>query len=77
MMPDRRSKTSRANLGDHIPAPLGPGQSQVLTIRLPASLAAELDAEAKRSGLTRSDIARWCIQHALPESRKVPPYKPW
>jgi hypothetical protein len=74
---DRRSITSRAKLGDHVPAPLGGGESQVLTVRVPAELAAELEAEVARSGLTRSDIVRWCLEYALPESRKVPPYEPW
>lgn len=76
-MSDRRSRTSRANLGDHIPAPLGPGESRVITVRLPSTVAADLDAEVARSGLSRSDIVRWCIEHALPESRKIEPYQPW
>jgi len=76
-MPDRRSQTSRANLGDHVPAPLGEGESRVVTVRLPARIAAELDAEVARSGLSRSDIVRWCIEHALPESRQIEPYQPW
>jgi hypothetical protein len=74
---DRRSLTSRANLGDHVPAALGPGASVVVTVRLPAELAAELDAEVARSGLTRTDILRWCIERGLPESRLIPAYEPW
>jgi hypothetical protein len=40
-------------------------------------VAAELEAEVERSGLTRSDVVRWCLEHALPESRKIDPYEPW
>lgn len=76
-MTDRRSRTSRRNLGNHVPQPLGSGASRVLTVRLPAELADELDLEVARSGLTRSMIVRWCLEHALPASRKVPPYEPW
>jgi hypothetical protein len=75
---DRRSRTSRANLGAHVPDPLSAGgPSTVLTVRIPAELAAALDAEVARSNLLRSDIVRWCLEHALPESRKIPPYQPW
>ena len=76
-MSDRRARTSRANLGDHVNAALGPGESRVVCARLPAQLADELDTEVERSGLDRSAIVRWCLERALPESRKVPPYEPW
>jgi hypothetical protein len=77
-MNDRRSKTSRANLGKHVPERLDPnGASVVLSVRIPASLATELDAEVARSNLLKSDIVRWCLEQALPESRKIPPYEPW
>lgn len=73
-MQDRRRFTSRKNLGDNVPAALGPGRSRVVAARLPASLADELDAEAARAGVTRADIIRWCLERGLPESRRVAPY---
>jgi hypothetical protein len=76
-MTDRRRHTSRRNLGNHVPQPLGTGPSRVLTVRLPTDLADALDIEVARSGLNRSMIVRWCLERALPESRKVPPYEPW
>lgn len=76
-MSDRRRETSRANLGAHVPAALGHGNSRVVAVRLPAWLADQLDEETNRTGLTRSDIVRWCLEHALPESRKLGPYEPW
>jgi hypothetical protein len=75
---DRRSHTSRANLGDHVPPPRDPNAPTVVVgVRLSRDEVAELDAEVERSGLTRSDIVRWCLARALPESRLVPPYEPW
>jgi hypothetical protein len=44
---------------------------------IPHELAEELRAEVERSGLDTSSIVRWCLERALPESRKVPPYEPW
>ena len=60
-MTDRRAKTSRANLGHHVPEALGPDGSVVVTVRLPARLVAEIDAEAKREDMTRSEYIRDCL----------------
>jgi hypothetical protein len=48
-----------------------------LSILLPQELAQQLDAEVRRSGLDTSTIVRWCLEHSLSESQKVPPYQPW
>ena len=76
-MKDRRSKTSRANLGDHVPQALSARGTVIVSVRLPAEVAAQLDAECQRANLPRSVIIRWCLERALPESRTVPPYEPW
>ena len=60
-MTDRRSLTSRANLGKHIPEALDPDGTIVVGVRLPARLVAEIDAEAKREDMTRSEYIRDCL----------------
>jgi hypothetical protein len=46
-------------LGQHRQQPLTPhDETRVLTVRIPSALAAELDAAALESGLSRSEIVR-------------------
>lgn len=40
---------------------------KTLTVRLPEELAAELEAEAERRGLSKSDIVRERLERARPE----------
>lgn len=64
-MSDRRRETSRANLGDHIPEALDPNGTIVVGVRLPRNMAAALDRIAERDGVSRSQVARDCIEYSL------------
>lgn len=57
-MTDRRSQTSRANLGKHIPEALAPEGTEVIAIRLPKRDALRLRAAAKHQGITLSEYIR-------------------
>lgn len=57
-MTDRRSETSRANLGEHIPEALSPEGSAIITVRLPKPLAEALRAEATERGVSLSELVR-------------------
>jgi len=41
------------------------GEVVNINIRLPSALVAKLDAEAKRHGFTRSEVARWLLAERL------------
>ena len=69
-MTDRRAKTSRANLGDHIPEALGSGPSTVVAVRLPPNLLAELDKY--RGTHTRSDFVRQSVEATVGFMRDRP-----
>lgn len=62
-MTDRRSETSRANLGEHIPEAVAPEGSEVVSVRLPKSVLADLDQLMLkyRPGITRSEYLRELI----------------
>jgi hypothetical protein len=64
-MTDRRSETSRANLGDHIPEALDPQGTIVVGVRLPRSIVHEIEALAKAHELTRSQAIRDLLEGAL------------
>jgi len=50
-----------------------PGQSTVLTVRVPASLGRQLTREAKRRRQTRSTVARALLEQALGDESPVDP----
>lgn len=62
-MPDRRAKTSRANLGEHIPEALGPEGTAVIAVRVPLELLREIDAFCTEWGWSRSDYVRAALNH--------------
>ena len=64
-MTDRRSKTSRANLGEHIPEALDPEGALTVSVRLPRRTVADLDAIAASWGVTRSEVIRSYVDFAL------------
>lgn len=66
-MTDRRSKTSRANLGDHIPQALDPKGTVIATVRLTTDLAAALDRA--RGPTSRSQYIRELLQERLTPPR--------
>ncbi len=59
-MTDRRSITSRANLGHHVPEALDPAGTTVVGVRLPIPLAAKLDRV--RGNRTRSEYLRALLE---------------
>jgi len=63
MSKDRRSETSRANLGNHIPEALSQEGSTSIGIRLPNELIAKIDTE--RGNEPRSVFIRRLIADAL------------
>ena len=65
-MTDRRSETSRANLGDHIPQALDPNGTTVVATRLPQHAANLLAEKAAAQGITRSELIRRIIEDQLP-----------
>ncbi len=66
MSPDRRSVTSRANLGDHVPKALHPEGVTVVAVRVPNPIVAELDK--RRGNASRSDYIRRLLADALTAS---------
>lgn len=62
-MKDRRSETSRANLGDHIPEALSPEGTVTVAVRLPTETARRLDAA--RGSESRSAYLRRVITEAI------------
>ena len=56
MKRDRRSVTSRANLGEHIPEALDPRGSVVVSVRLPVPVVEVMDRA--RGERTRSEYIR-------------------
>lgn len=64
-MSDKRSKTSRANLGNHVPEPLSPAGTIAVGVRLPSDLLERVDATAASQGLTRSEWLRQAIEAKL------------
>ena len=63
-MPDKRSETSRKNLGKHIKEPLGPTGSTVISLRIPNELLPQIDTQ--RGTQTRSNYLRQLLQQHLP-----------
>lgn len=63
-MTDRRSKTSRRNLGAHIPEALSPAGSSSIGIRLTNDLLSRLDAA--RGDMSRSEYVRQLLEEHLP-----------
>ena len=66
-MTDRRAKTSRANLGDHIPEALGSGPSTPIAVRVPPDMLEWIDR--LRGGTTRSDFMRAAAAAAIDFAR--------
>ena len=64
-MTDRRAKTSRANLGEHIPEALGPDGSVVVTVRIPRALLHKIDNCFAPGALTRSEAMRELLWQGL------------
>ena len=64
-MTDRRSKTSRANLGEHIPEALDPDGALTVSVRLPRRTVAQIDAVAASCSVTRSEVIRSYVEFAL------------
>jgi len=62
-MTDRRSITSRANLGDHIPQALDPNGTTTIATRIPTHTLKRLDQA--RGNRTRSEWLRATIEAAL------------
>jgi hypothetical protein len=62
---DRRALTSRANLGDHVPAPLDPEGSVMVGVRLPRHTVATIDQYADDNGMTRSEAIRYFIDYGV------------
>ena len=72
---DGRSRTSRANLGEHVPDRLDPlDETVVLTVRMPRRLLDEIVRHADCFGMSRSAAARDCIIHGL---RHMGDLEPW
>lgn len=67
MTRDRRSETSRANLGEHIPEALGDGPSTVIAVRVPPELLAWIDR--LRGDATRSEFLRGAAEQAIDFAR--------
>jgi hypothetical protein len=61
---DRRSVTSRANLGKYIPEALD-REVVVLSARVPARVAAGVDREARAAGLSRSGWLRALVERVV------------
>ena len=61
-MTDRRTQTSRANLGDHIPEALDPTGTVVVAVRLPRATLEAIDRA--RGNRTRSEYLRVIIDTA-------------
>lgn len=57
-MTDRRSETSRQNLGEHIPEALSPEGSAIIAVRLPKPLADSLRTQAAERGVSLSELVR-------------------
>ena len=75
-MSDRRSQTSRANLGEHVPERIDPGdETVVLTVRLPRRTLDELVRHAEHFGVSRSEAARDFIAYGL--AHASPLGEPW
>lgn len=70
-MTDRRSKTSRANLGEHIPEALSPRGTVVVPVRMPIELAERLDKA--RGERTRSEYVREALEASLSRSMRCAP----
>ena len=63
---DRRSETSRANLGDHVPARIDPTAPTVaISTRLPQWAYDDIVAHAEAFGLTKSEALRDLVTWAL------------
>jgi len=62
-MTDRRSETSRANLGKHNPEALSPTGTISIGTRYPAELVARIDAA--RGDQSRSDFIRNAVEKAV------------
>jgi hypothetical protein len=63
-MKDARSKTSRANLGKHVPTALDPtSDSRTVALRISPALYAELANEAEGHGKTMSAYLRYLLRH--------------
>lgn len=61
-MSDRRAKTSRANLGEHIPEALDSAGTTVVAVRLPVPVAEAMDRA--RGDRTRSEYIRALVEKA-------------
>ena len=64
-MTDRRSETSRANLGDHIPEALDPQGTTVVATRLTQHANTLLTEQATAIGITRGELIRRIIDAHL------------
>lgn len=64
-VPDRRSETSRANLGDNIPQALDPEGAIAVTVRLPRNIVKVIDEIAEANDATRSAVIRSFVEFAL------------
>ena len=67
MKRDRRSVTSRKNLGRHVPEVLDPDGVRVLSVRVPVALARSVDAAADGLGVPRSAWLRRVLERAVQE----------
>ena len=65
MKRDRRSVTSRANLGDFVPEALDPDGARVLSVRVPVWLARSVDVAAGVAGVPRSAWLRRVLEDAV------------
>ena len=64
-MPDRRSETSRANLGQHVPEALDPDGTVVVAVRLPRDLLHKIDNSFAPGAMTRSEAMRELLWQGL------------
>ena len=64
-MSDKRSQTSRANLGKHATEPLSPNGSTVISLRIPNDILPRIDKY--RGSRTRSKYIRKLLLDALPK----------
>jgi hypothetical protein len=60
-MNDRRRITSRPNLGDHVPDPIDPNGSVVLTVRVSPATAAKVRQAADDAGISVSQFVRFFL----------------
>ena len=64
-MTDRRSETSRANLGHHVPEALDPNGTVIVGVRLTHEAVDIIDKWAADMEMTRSDALRRLIAYRL------------